>query len=592
MSTRRTTLLHVLALTALCFVVYVPGLTSIGLVNFQETLRLNSAIEMQERGDWIVPTRRGEAYVKKPPMMYWAEILLADAMEQKVGLVHLRLAAALAGWLGVIATYFVARLVIGTLQEHGSGEPCHRGKGGGEAAWWSALGLASGVLYVRSARTGEIDILLVAPVVVAIGAIFVAWRAHAERGRTSWGAVVVGALACALAALTKGPPPIVLIALAGYGGILAAAACRPLEGAGVDRRGRWGGAIGAVLLAGGSVPSVAGFADVVGVAAFGLLGWAIGWGVARLTRAERLRVAGVAIRRTHPELVLGLGIAVLAAWGAMVSARIGAGELAGRVAPDIQEDLNLLVAESPLRNLGFLAYGLLPMSAAALACAVWLARDRPALRTGHVMLLAWLVLGFAEFSALGKGVARYLTPLWPAVAMLGAWWFVTLLGDLSATCARRVRLWAGVLLVVVGLGQGAWYGYGRARTFGDRSPRDIAAALRAMPGIDLERVGAYRMTTLALEHYLGTRIDRWDGAPEAELFSEMTARIRAGKGAYLLLAREGGAGKGGRHVSLRSRLEEAGFHVEVVGVGARWVEPPDRTPVEVFRVTESGSHAD
>ena len=579
-------MLHVVLLSALCFLVYVPGLTSIGLVNFQETLRLNSAIEMQERGDWIVPTRRGEAYVKKPPLMYWAQLVLAEAMGQKVGLFHLRLTAALGGWLGVLATYFVARRMLG-------GSPAREGGDAREAALWSALGLATGVLYVRSARTGEIDILLVAPVVVAIGAIAAAWRSHYERGRTGWWAIGVASLATAIAALAKGPPPIILIALAGYGGILAAAAARPMADGSADRRAHWGGVVGAVLLAGGSVRGMAGAGDVVGVAVFALLGWVIGWSAARLTRAERLQEGAAAMRRTHPELVLGVAIVGLGVWAAMVGARVGGpDQIVGSVAPDIQADLNVLMPESPLRNVGFLAYGLLPMSAAALAACVWLVRDRPFLRPGHVVLLAWLVLGFAEFSALGKGVARYLTPLWPAVSMLGAWWFVALLGDLSSTVARRVRIVAVALLVAVGLGQGAWYGYGREAYFGDRSPRDIAAAILALPDVDLGRMGAYRMTTLALEHYLGAPVDRWDEAPESELFSEMVARIDGADGAYLLLARVRESGRAGRHGSIRERLEEAGFRVEVVDVGARWVQAPDRTPVELLRVQRGDATPD
>ncbi|MBX3361154.1 MAG: hypothetical protein KF705_06910 [Phycisphaeraceae bacterium] len=60
------------------------------------------------------------------------------------------------------------------------------------AAWWSSLFLGTGILYVRSGRTGELDILLAPLTVVAIGALYVAYESHVERRRMHWRALAVG----------------------------------------------------------------------------------------------------------------------------------------------------------------------------------------------------------------------------------------------------------------------------------------------------------------------------------------------------------------------------------------------------------------
>src|SRR5207248_897606 len=96
----------------LCWLVYLPGLTTQGLANWQESQRALVAREMQSRGEWIVPTVEGRPYLAKPPMIYWCQIAIARARGAVSGEFELRLTVALAGWAGVLATYLVGRRML------------------------------------------------------------------------------------------------------------------------------------------------------------------------------------------------------------------------------------------------------------------------------------------------------------------------------------------------------------------------------------------------------------------------------------------------------------------------------------------------
>ena len=104
----------VITLSLLVLPVYFWNLNDLGLFNTQESIRVSVAREMQRAGEWIVPLRRGEVYIAKPPMVYWCQIGLANLRGTAVGEFELRLNAALWGWLGVIATYFAARNMLGS----------------------------------------------------------------------------------------------------------------------------------------------------------------------------------------------------------------------------------------------------------------------------------------------------------------------------------------------------------------------------------------------------------------------------------------------------------------------------------------------
>src|SRR5436190_21855426 len=101
---KRAWLRDLLLLTALCWGTYLPGLTTVGLSNWQEAQRALVAREMQDRREWIVPTVDGRPYLAKPPLIYWCQLAIAGVRGERTGEFELRLTVAVAGWRGVVGT--------------------------------------------------------------------------------------------------------------------------------------------------------------------------------------------------------------------------------------------------------------------------------------------------------------------------------------------------------------------------------------------------------------------------------------------------------------------------------------------------------
>ncbi|MBX3361155.1 MAG: hypothetical protein KF705_06915 [Phycisphaeraceae bacterium] len=104
----------IVTLVALCAVVLFVGLTTHGLSNWQESMRALVARDMGVMGEWVVPRVNGEAYLAKPPMVYWCQLAIARVRgvfggDGVPGVFELRLTVALAAMLGVVATYVVTR---------------------------------------------------------------------------------------------------------------------------------------------------------------------------------------------------------------------------------------------------------------------------------------------------------------------------------------------------------------------------------------------------------------------------------------------------------------------------------------------------
>jgi 4-amino-4-deoxy-L-arabinose transferase-like glycosyltransferase len=577
----RRTITHLALLTLASLATYFVGLTDLGVANTQEMMRLTAAREMQACADLIVPTRFGEPYIAKPPVMYWSMIAIAELRGTRVGLFELRCTVALGGLLGVLVTYLCGRALLRDPEAPDEGV---------RAAWWGALGLASGVLYVRSSRMGELDILLIPGVVGAITCIALAWRHHLEHGRTKWNLVLVAALCSALAALTKGPVPTAVIGVGAYGAILADAAIRPMANSRV--RAPWvGAAIGAFALSAISTPQVDSLEGALGVALFALVGGALGWGVARLTEPARARRALGALARTHPIIVLGAGFAALLWWLGAVEARVDPETLARLRAAEVDDNLRLLVPESPVNNLSFFAYGVGAASVACLIALFWIARDKPRLTTGRIVLLAWVLLGLVVFSTMGKGVARYLTPLWPATALLGGWWLVCAQRDIPRTLAGA-HAWRVVPALIITLSfaiNAWWYADGRGRFHPERSARALTSAMLDELDVDPRRVGAFGFVSQGLSDafglatHEGVRIAYWD----LEASASASGRVGALDDLLDRLSNEPDGTRywllAARTRRLTERLDERGVRYDLLDTDALplWVHPSSDDPVRV-----------
>lgn len=600
MTHRPSTRRDLLALTALCAVVYATGLTTHGVTNWQEAQRLVVAREMQARGEWIVPTINGRPYLAKPLMIYWAQMGIANLRGGTVGLFDLRLAVALAGWAGVIATYLVTRRLLQRTETDAkpAGAPDAWAR---DAAWWSALCLATGILYVRSSRIGELDILLVPFVVVAVGAIAAAWRLHRTEARTGYTAVTLATLAAAGAALTKGPPGVVVIAAAGYGGIALWEACRDRDsstvaGGGVPDAPRRLGVPALIGLCAGAVtagvlawPNVQGPSDAPGRLALAGIGACAGAILGRLAEPRRAVACLTAFSRTHPVAVLGLPLLAVWGWGRLVSARIGSDETLGLAAEEAEDNLRPFIPESPLNNLEALAYGAGLGSAAAIIAVIWLLKDRPRPHPSWFIVLAWVGLGFAAFSVFGKGVPRYLTPVWPGVAILGGLWIASFLRDVRRPGRARTVLGAAVLALA--LGQAWWYAIGRERFHGERSPRAIVTELLG-PGFDVDpaNLATFEFRTPAIDYYAGRtvppvgQIRQRTGMAGVEPWTLDDLRDEAARRGDLVLLIRANPADGSDPRPAPDRLAEAGFIVQTLPTSARFVIDAGRTEVRAVRI--------
>ncbi|NUQ52413.1 MAG: hypothetical protein HUU19_06905, partial [Phycisphaerales bacterium] len=203
----RGTLRDILILTLLSAIVYFIAPASFGLTNWQEAKRALVAREMYDRlktdsGAWLVPTDGGRAYLAKPPLIYWCQVALAKVRGARPSELDLRLTVAIAGWLGVLATYWAGRRVL-LLHDAEHPQPDAE-RWARRGAFWGAAMLGTGTLYVRSSRFGELDVLLVPFTSTAVALLAIAWKSAIERKRTNFGAVA-GAAACAVgAAMAKG----------------------------------------------------------------------------------------------------------------------------------------------------------------------------------------------------------------------------------------------------------------------------------------------------------------------------------------------------------------------------------------------------
>lgn len=724
---RSLTRRDLLLLGAACAVLYALGLTNHGLTNWQEAQRAVVAREMQanwhaERGSdasggwragngeidsvvtpnvkkeiagegWralIVPTNCGTPYLAKPPLMYWAQIAIAEARgwarvgNGRTGEFELRAVVAIAGTLGVLATYWCVLTLVGGGRRtdgarangsYAAGESSRENASsrvsasslenvsssasgslwagasswagvpatvvrGREEAWaravaiWAALCLATGVLYVRSSRIGELDILLVPSVVLAITGVARSWRRHLERSQADVPGIVLAAVAATFAVMTKGPAGLAVIALASYGGIAlwTALTREPLETFWVPRFtvpwrtvNRGGGEVQEAgqtrwrvipsfetprVVVAGNTPSVlvwlvaltaacvigivslwhaASFGDVLGSLGHALAAGAIAAILARLAHPTRLKAYWAALTRTHPVGVLGIPLLVFFAWWRAVEGIVGREQAAAAAMGEADDNLHWFTPDAIVVNLEALAYGVGLGSIACLVCLVWLLKDRPRVRPGWVIAIAWLVLGAWIFAASTKGVVRYLTPVWPSVAALAGVWIATRIGE-----SRRpgmVRAVFGSIIAVLLIVQTWWYGFGREASFAERSPRALVAEVMQRFNPDPTRMATFELRTPAIDFYVGQTVtpigeigmrESMAGVAPISL-DELAARIRAEKAPMTVFLRLSGPDALGRR-DLKpavERLVEAGFTVSVLNTEHHFVTDSGRSVVGV-----------
>jgi hypothetical protein len=274
---------------------------------------------------------------------------------------------------------------------------------------------------------------------------------------------------------------------------------------------------------------VSGTTLAAGLAFFALIGAGLGWLIARAALGGwREVVAGVA--RANPVLVVGPAVAAAWGWAQAVDLRTRGQSMAGAIRAEAGDNLRLLDPESPLNNIEAAAYGAGLASITCMLGLAWIVRGRAGRQAGLLVACAWLGLGLATFSLLGKGVPRYLTPLWPAMAIIGGSWVAARMERARNPRAWRIALGAAVLGLAGG--EAWWYARGREAYFSHRSPRALVAELaRAQGGLD--RLAIVGIDAPAISFYAGRALTVFPGS-EAAL--EAAAWIESsGSGTLVLL---------------------------------------------------------
>jgi len=573
-----------LALGAICAVAFFFGLTDHGLTNWQESVRLAAAREMAAAGDWMVPTIHGEPYLAKPPLIYWSQLAIATLRGGDAPtLFDLRLTVALAGLLGVLGTYALGRMIFEDRRD-----PTR-------PAFWAAAFLATGTLFVRNARIGELDILIIPASLLAIGGLWTAWKSHTERSRTHWPAIAVAMLGFALAALAKGPPAVLTPLLAGYGAIVLHAVSREPA---IPGGSRWAprlfiaGAAVSFLLC---VPAISDTDQFVGAIVFALAGGSAAGLLPRLFGRGVLNKLLGAASRTHPVgALLAAGLA-LWAWTSTVIARIGPEAAASAARREASENLNVFDLDAPMRMLEFLGYAGALGSIAAIAGFVWLGFGRPRITRGMWLAIAWAVLPLVAISMLGKGVHRYLVPALPGICLVGGLWFDHVLTRYRPRFATPV---AAALVILLAIGQGWWYGIGRDNSFGFRSPRDFFAELgRPELGVDNTRIVSLDFWTPALDIYADAPVVPYKDIDMSYDFphrfgtvEDMLRPLTRGAEPRVVLLRDGVNPKHRDQPPAIRRLEtppltiELGLAIQPIEIDAEFRVDKFRTPIRAVRL--------
>jgi 4-amino-4-deoxy-L-arabinose transferase-like glycosyltransferase len=170
----------------LCFVwIYGYRISTNPLV-WEEPRRCLVAMEMIERGDYVVPRLLGEVYRNKPPLQNWLLVLFSGNRVERVGAVPLRL-------ISLLAIAGTAILLRSFCRTPGCPEP----------GWAPALVFVSIGIVMQYGRTGEVDGLFAFWVAASL------WSFETgRRKRSLWRQWFLSQALLAPGILTKGISPL------------------------------------------------------------------------------------------------------------------------------------------------------------------------------------------------------------------------------------------------------------------------------------------------------------------------------------------------------------------------------------------------
>ncbi|HEX3727416.1 MAG TPA: glycosyltransferase family 39 protein, partial [Pirellulales bacterium] len=349
-----------------------------------EAIFSQTAREMLERGEGVVPYFNGEVFVHKPPMMYW----LMEASYELLG-THAfaaRFPSALFGLASVLLTYRLGRLMFSP-----------------GAGFWAGVILATNLNFMLIARAATPDAFLVFFSSLALLA-FVSGSAKAravsadpnERNapwvgqncfEPSWLTYVLSYAAMGLGVLVKGPIGVVLPTAV----------------------------IGLFLLIVRSAPTRADGDDTLR----GRLRRAANW----MRRVFSPRQVLSTIWSMRPLTAIAVVLAVAAPWYAWVGVRTDGAFLVGFFGEhNFGRFLNAMENHrGPIfYYLVAMAVGFFPWSVLWGPCWLDMTRQLRAggpWRSGYIFLCAWIAVWVGFFSLAGTKLPSYVVPAYPALAL-------------------------------------------------------------------------------------------------------------------------------------------------------------------------------
>ncbi|RJX33165.1 MAG: glycosyltransferase family 39 protein, partial [Desulfarculus sp.] len=174
--------LYVLLLLILCGVLFFSLLNLRDLWESDEARYAEIGREMAASGSlqhWIIPRLNYVIYLEKPPLSYWLTALSFKLFG--VSAAAARLVPAMFGTLTVLLTFLLGRALWGAER----------------AGFWSAMVLATSLMFFALSRVVLVDMVLCCGIVLAV------YGAWSLRGGRDWGLYAFW-LGCAMGFLTKG----------------------------------------------------------------------------------------------------------------------------------------------------------------------------------------------------------------------------------------------------------------------------------------------------------------------------------------------------------------------------------------------------
>ncbi|MEZ6090923.1 MAG: glycosyltransferase family 39 protein [Pirellulaceae bacterium] len=342
------------------------------------------AVEMLERGDWIVPTFANELRTHKPPLLYWMQIICYRVFG--VNETAARLPSALCGLGTVLLTMSIASVLMGP-----------------RSVPWVGIALGTSLMFVLASRAATPDGALIFASTLAI-AIYVRSShvcgvgrrgertlLYREPNRWEWFAVYC---ACGLAMLAKGPIGLLLP------GCVIGLHCmwhrhqglRHIEA--VDRRAN-------LFMRGRR---------------------ALGFGI------STVGLAFATAWRMRPLLAIAAIALIAGPWYAMVGLRTD-----GVWLREFFLEHNVSRALTPMEGhsgppllfyLATLLVGTFPWSMFAIPVGIAVResyRDHPEVRSALVLAIGWVAVYLGFFSVAATKLPSYITPCYPGVALMIGW---------------------------------------------------------------------------------------------------------------------------------------------------------------------------